>query len=189
MTRTAYPSDLSDGEWYVLEPPVPEARPGGRPRSADMREVLNGIFYTLRGGCAWRMMPHDGLRQVISGRVGLWDKCRLRKSEGLPFSEAGHQPRRLPLPPPAHLLPRCAGTVVQKGHRRQSRNGKGMGLEVWTRLGRGVAAASTPAGTRLASGRDADCAWGRYSLVMAGGQRAWRGAGRPVAKDTLQASG
>ena len=59
MTRPAYPSDLSDGEWFVLEPLVPAAKPGRRPRSADMREVLNGIFYVLRGGCAWRMMPHD----------------------------------------------------------------------------------------------------------------------------------
>lgn len=59
MTRPAYPSDLSDGEWCVLEPLVPAAKPGGRPHSVDMREVLNGIFYVLRGGCAWRMMPHD----------------------------------------------------------------------------------------------------------------------------------
>lgn len=57
--RTAYPSDLSDGEWHLLEPLVPAAKPGGRPRSADMREILNGIFYVLRSGCAWRMMPHD----------------------------------------------------------------------------------------------------------------------------------
>lgn len=59
MARTAYPSDLSDDEWYVLEPLVPSAKLGGCPRSVDMRDILNGIFYILRGGCAWRMMPHD----------------------------------------------------------------------------------------------------------------------------------
>lgn len=59
MTRTAYPSDLSDSEWTILEPLIPAAKPGGRPRSVDIREILNGIFYILRGGCAWRMMPHD----------------------------------------------------------------------------------------------------------------------------------
>lgn len=59
MTRAAYPSDLSDGEWIVLKPLVPAAKPGGRSCSADMREILNGIFYILRGGCAWRIMPHD----------------------------------------------------------------------------------------------------------------------------------
>jgi len=59
MERETYPSDLSDGEWQILEPLIPPARPGGRPRSTDMREVLNGIFYFLRSGCAWRMLPHD----------------------------------------------------------------------------------------------------------------------------------
>ena len=59
MMRTAYPSDLTDGEWEVLEPLIPVAKPGGRPRSVDMREIVNGVFYVLRGGCAWRMMPHD----------------------------------------------------------------------------------------------------------------------------------
>lgn len=57
--RKAYPSDLSDGEWDLLEPLIPPAKPGGRPRQTDMREVLNGILYVLRSGCAWRMLPHD----------------------------------------------------------------------------------------------------------------------------------
>ena len=38
---------------------LPPAKPGGRPRAVDLREVLNGIFYIVRGGCAWRMMPTD----------------------------------------------------------------------------------------------------------------------------------
>lgn len=57
--RKAYPSDLSDGEWSLIEPLIPPAKRGGRPRTTDMREVLNSIFYVLRGGCAWRMLPHD----------------------------------------------------------------------------------------------------------------------------------
>ena len=59
MKRKKYPSDLSDVEWQALEPLIPEAKPGGRPRTVNMREVLNAIFYVLRGGCAWRMLPHD----------------------------------------------------------------------------------------------------------------------------------
>ena len=59
MGRTAYPSDLSDAQWKLLQPWIPPAKPGGRPRSADMREVLNGILYVLRTGCAWRLLPHD----------------------------------------------------------------------------------------------------------------------------------
>ena len=59
MTRTSYPSDLTEKEWSLLKSLIPAAKSGGRPRSVDIREVLNGIFYVLRGGCAWRMMPHD----------------------------------------------------------------------------------------------------------------------------------
>jgi putative transposase len=55
----AYASDLSDQEWAILEPLIPSPKPGGRPRSADMRQILNGIFYLLRSGCAWRLLPHD----------------------------------------------------------------------------------------------------------------------------------
>ena len=54
-----YASDLSDAEWAILEPLIPPAKPGGRPRSVNMRQILNGIFYVLRSGCAWRLLPHD----------------------------------------------------------------------------------------------------------------------------------
>src|SRR3954454_7538781 len=54
-----YPSDLTRTQWKRLQRLLPEAKPGGRPRSVNLREVLNGIFYIARGGCAWRMMPKD----------------------------------------------------------------------------------------------------------------------------------
>jgi putative transposase len=56
-----YPSDLSDAEWQILAPFLPSApQPGrGRPRTRDLREILNAIFYVLRSGCAWRMLPRD----------------------------------------------------------------------------------------------------------------------------------
>jgi putative transposase len=57
--RQAYTSDLADEEWQILEPLLPPEKPGGRPRKYAMREVINGIQYVLRGGCAWRLMPHD----------------------------------------------------------------------------------------------------------------------------------
>ncbi len=40
-------------------PLIPPPKPGGRPRQQEMREILNAIFYLLRTGCAWRMLPHD----------------------------------------------------------------------------------------------------------------------------------
>lgn len=59
MARKPYPSDLTDRQWALLEPLVPPARPGGRPRKADMREVLNALFYHTREGGSWRALPHD----------------------------------------------------------------------------------------------------------------------------------
>lgn len=54
-----YPSDLSDQAWALLEPLLPPAKPGGRPRSVDLREVLNALFYVDRTGCQWRALPKD----------------------------------------------------------------------------------------------------------------------------------
>ena len=59
MRPKRYPSDLTRTQWKRLKRLLPPAKPGGRPRSVNLREVLNGIFYILRGGCAWRMMPTD----------------------------------------------------------------------------------------------------------------------------------
>jgi putative transposase len=57
--RKAYPSDLTDEEWKILKPHIPPAKTGGHPRTTDMREVLNAIFYVLKAGCQWEMLPHD----------------------------------------------------------------------------------------------------------------------------------
>lgn len=54
-----YPSDLRDAEWAVIEPFFPPARQGGRPRTTDIREVVNGIFYLASSGCQWRQLPKD----------------------------------------------------------------------------------------------------------------------------------
>lgn len=59
MKRKPYPTDMTDTEWAILKPLVPKARAGGRPRSVDMLEIVNAIFYVLRGGIPWRMLPHD----------------------------------------------------------------------------------------------------------------------------------
>ncbi len=59
MNTERYASDLTDREWAILEPLIPAAKPGGRPRTTNMREVVNGIFYLLKTGCQWRMLPKD----------------------------------------------------------------------------------------------------------------------------------
>jgi transposase len=55
-----FPSDLRDAEWARLEPLIPGAPPGGRPRKTDMRAAMNAILYLLRTGCPWRYLPRDG---------------------------------------------------------------------------------------------------------------------------------
>ena len=67
MARKPYPSDLTDAQWKLVETHIPPERWGGRTRSVDVREVLNGILYLLRSGCAWRAIPHD---------LPNWGTCR-----------------------------------------------------------------------------------------------------------------
>src|SRR5438067_4544439 len=57
--RKAYPSDLTDEQWAVLEPLIPPAKAGGAPRTVNLREVVNTLFYQNRAGCQWDMLPHD----------------------------------------------------------------------------------------------------------------------------------
>ncbi len=54
-----YPTDLTDAQWAAIAELVPEALPGGWPRRASSRELINAILYMLRGGQAWRLLPHD----------------------------------------------------------------------------------------------------------------------------------
>ncbi|MDR1958285.1 MAG: transposase, partial [Planctomycetaceae bacterium] len=56
--RQSYPTDLTDDQWSILQPllVLPE---GGRPKTTDLRQVLNAILYQTQTGCPWRFMPHD----------------------------------------------------------------------------------------------------------------------------------
>ncbi len=57
-----YPSDLTDGEWALIEPLIPPAKRGGGKRSVDMRAVVNGLMYVLSTGCQWRAIPRTWRR-------------------------------------------------------------------------------------------------------------------------------
>ena len=54
-----YTSDLSDKQWRYLKPHIPEALPGGRHRSHDMRAIVNAMLYRTKNGCIWQDLPHD----------------------------------------------------------------------------------------------------------------------------------
>ena len=57
--RKPYPTDLSDAEWNYIEPHLPAPIGSGRPRTHDRREILNAVFYLLKSGCSWRLLPHE----------------------------------------------------------------------------------------------------------------------------------
>ena len=59
MMRRAYQTDLSNAEWALIEPHLPVPKAPGRPRVHPLREILNAIFYVVRSGCAWRLVPHE----------------------------------------------------------------------------------------------------------------------------------
>jgi putative transposase len=59
MNRQAYPSDLTHAQWQLVEPLLPAAKRGGRPRTTNLRDVVDAILYLNRNGCTWRALPHD----------------------------------------------------------------------------------------------------------------------------------
>lgn len=94
-TRQVYATDVTDKEWHRLDPLVPRPKPGGRPITYPRREIVNAIFYLLRAGCAWRLLPHDfpPWRMVFSSfwqwrKAGIWERIHdllrgdLRQAEG-----------------------------------------------------------------------------------------------------------
>ncbi|BAB78086.1 IS5 family transposase (plasmid) [Anabaena sp. FACHB-709] len=81
MVRKSYPTDLTDMEWEILSPLIPPAKEGGHPRTTDMREICNAIYYHLKTGCQWNMLPGDfpPSSTVYSyyrkwQRKGVWEK-------------------------------------------------------------------------------------------------------------------
>src|SRR6266436_4735811 len=80
--RKAYPSDLTDAEWEILEPFIPEVSEDATVETISRREIVNGILYVLRSGCPWRLMPHDlpawgtVYYYFRTWRIaGIWDKA------------------------------------------------------------------------------------------------------------------
>ncbi|MEG3437326.1 transposase [Pannus brasiliensis CCIBt3594] len=95
MERKPYPSDLTDDEWKILKPFIPDHQGAGRPHTVNIQEILNTIFYRVDNGIKWRAIPHDlpswstiydYYRRWV--RTGLWKKINahlvklVRRSEG-----------------------------------------------------------------------------------------------------------
>ncbi len=109
MKRLSYPSDLTEKEWAILSPLIPPAKPGGHPRTTDIREVINAILYLDRTGGQWRALPHEFPR-LYDGVELLPHVAQRRHVE-----TDAHSPARTGAPEsraPAHS---------QRRHHRQSR--------------------------------------------------------------------
>jgi transposase len=83
--RKVYSTDLTDAEWQRLESLVPAPKSGGRPVKYARREIVNAIFYLLRTGCSWRLLPHEfpPWRIVFYyfwqwRKAGIWEKIHDR---------------------------------------------------------------------------------------------------------------
>lgn len=73
--RRRYDTDLTDGQWDLIAPLIPEAQAGGRHRKAKSRELVNAILYFLRAGMAWQLLPHDlPLWQTVYYYLRRWQR-------------------------------------------------------------------------------------------------------------------
>src|SRR5882672_7837150 len=104
---TRYPTDLTDEEWEYIRPLVPAPKSGkgkrGRPCALDRRSLVNAIFYVVRAGCAWRLLPRDfGPWQTVYGCYRRWSQdwtggsfttpCEIACAR--PKGERSHRPPR-----------------------------------------------------------------------------------------------
>lgn len=125
MSRQRYETDMTDTEWQMMAPLMPLARGGGRPRAVNMREIVNGIFYVLRGGNAWRLMPHDlPPWQTVYGYFNRWSKAGIWERMNDALRDAVRRLAGRDSDPSAAILDsQSVKTTAVKGERGQASQG------------------------------------------------------------------
>ncbi len=97
-----YPSDLTDREWNLIEPLLPPAKSGGRPRTTDLRAVTDAMHYIAASGCQWRMLPKDFPPvSTVRGYFYAWSNSGLwqgLRSSPAPMGRRAHICMAWPLP-------------------------------------------------------------------------------------------
>ena len=140
-----YPSDLTDAEWAIAGPMISPAKHGGRKRSVDVREVLNGIFYVLSTGCQWQALPKDlPPKSTVHYYFMLWDwDGTLERIHHVLYVAVREQAEREASPTTA-IIDSQSAKGAQKG-------GLGLILRATTRARRSKVASGTSWSTHWAS--------------------------------------
>jgi putative transposase len=149
MRTRCYDTDLNDAAWAWIAPYLPAARQGGRPRTTDLRAVLNAIFYLLRTGCQWRLLPREFPRPgTVYHYFSAWkDVGVLAELQRALHEQARLKPRPLALPFGGH-----PGQSVGQDHRA-----------------RGAPVVSM--GTNGSKGANATCSWTPWGWWWPGGSK------------------
>ncbi len=129
-----YPSDLTEEEWQRVAPLIPPAKRGGRPRSVNVREVLNGIFYVLSTGCQWEALPKDlPPKSTVYDYLDLWRRDGTLERIHHTLYVACREEAGREASPTAAIIDSQSARAAQKGGPRSTRR-------VEPALGRGNAA-------------------------------------------------
>ena len=119
MARKAYPSDLSEEEWKMMEVYVPAAKSGGRPAEHSRREIVNAILYVLRTGCGWEYVPHDfPAWQTVYDYFNQWKMAGVWEAANAALTKQSRQRQGREISPSLGIIDSQSAATTEKGGRK-----------------------------------------------------------------------